>query len=133
MLSYKEYRKLVDNEEMINYIRSFREMGKLHVINNRPPDEDLVKHVEYVAKNQQSFIGFLLLCDRLDRRDLAFTNLSVYHTILTTTPLNYKNFETYVNLSNESVLKDGPIQDIIRDALDYRTKDEHEGKLEEAI
>ena len=129
MISYEEYHKLVDNQQMIDYIKSFREMGDLHSVDNKPPEEDVKKHVEYVAKDQESFIRFLLLCDRLDRRDKAFLNLTVYHTILVTGPPEYRNHKQYIELFNDSIKEDGPIQDILKTSLTYESKDKQEGKL----
>jgi len=129
MISYEEYRKLVNNQEMIDYIRSFREMGDLHAVDNKPSEESVKKHVEYVAKDQESFVRFLLLCDRLDRRDKAFANLTVYHTILVVGPPEYRNHTQYMDLFNDSIIEDGPIQDILTDSLTYEKKDREEDRI----
>ena len=127
MLSYDEYRKLVDNEKMIEYIRSFREM---ELKEDQPIPEEVVNHVEFVAKDEETFVSFILLCDRLDRKDKAFINLTTYHGLIASKDRQeYTNQKEYVDLFNSSLKEDGAIQGILKDAIDYENKDKRDGKL----
>jgi len=127
MLNYDEYCKLVGNEKMIEHIRSFREMD---LKENLPTPEEVMKHVEFVAKDKETFVSFILLCDRLDRRDKAFTNLTTYHTLLTSKDKQeYSNQSSYVNLFNASLKEDGDVQDVLTKAMEYESDDKLKGKL----
>lgn len=129
MLSYKEYCNMVNNEQMIEYVKSFREMDDLSVEGNHPTAEEVIQHVEVVAKNKETFVSFILLCDRLDRKDKAFINLTTYHTLLTTKDeQEYGNQNLYVDLFNSS-LKEGGIHGTLKEAIEYENKDRREGKL----
>ncbi len=130
MLTNDNYRKLVDDEQMIEYIRSFRETDTLSTEKNPPTTEEVVKHIEFVTKNEETFVSFILLCDRLDRKDKAFINLTTYHSlIISKDRQEYTNQKEYVDLFNSSLKEDGTIQEILKDAIDYENKDKRDGKL----
>ena len=130
MLTNDNYRRLVDDEQMIEYIRSFRKTDTLDIYKNPPTAEEVVKHIEFVAKNEETFVSFILLCDRLDRNDKAFTNLTTYHGLITSKDRQeYTNQKEYVDLFNSSLKEDGTIQGILKDAIDYENKDKRDGKL----
>jgi hypothetical protein len=130
MLTNSNYRKLVDDEQMIEYIRSFRETDTLSIYKNPPTTEEVIKHIEFVAKNEETFVSFILLCDRLDRKDKAFINLTAYHGLITSKDRQeYTNRKDYVDLFNSSLKEDGTIQGILKDAINYENKDKRDGKL----
>ena len=127
MLSYDEYCKFVGDEKMIEYIRSFREM---ELKKDQPTPKEVVKHIEFVAKDEETFVSFILLCDRLDRKDKAFINLTTYHGLITSKDRQeYTNQKEYVDLFNSSLKEDGTIQGILKDAINYENKDKRDGKL----
>jgi len=130
MLSYEEYSNMVNNEQMIEYIRSFREMETLSVKDNQPTPEEVIKHVEFVAKDEETFVSFILLCDRLDRKDKAFTNLTTYHALLTAKDMQeYTNQNLYVDLFNSSLKDDGNIQGVLKEAIEHENRDKLKGDI----
>lgn len=128
MLSNEEYRKLVDDKQMIEYIRSFREMDNLSIPGNSPTPEEVMRHIEVVAKNEETFVSFIILCDRLDRRDKAFTNLTAYHTLITGAN-KYENKKDYVDLFYSSLKQDSPVEKMLSVAIDFEDKEKRDGKL----
>ncbi len=127
MLSYDEYCKFVGDEKMIEYIRSFREM---ELKKDQPTPKEVVKHIEFFAKDEETFVSFRLLCDRLDRKEKAFINLTTYHGLITSKDRQeYTNQKEYVDLFNSSLKEDGTIQGILKDAINYENKDKRDGKL----
>ncbi len=129
MLSYEEYHKIINDEQKVEYIRSFREMGVLSVKENQPTPEEVMKHVDVIAKDEETFVSFILLCDRLDRKDKAFTNITVYHTLLTTKDKQeYSNQPQYVDMFN-FLKEDDKVQGMLKKAIEYENDDRLKGKL----